>query len=98
MLQSSRQPWLYWQSCTVQRPELLSELSEVQQLQAAMLADIWQLPAISTTIADMLTSIHRSQGKLSATVMRQLLHLQAVPDCLQPLLQRVLLCLLGDLE
>ena len=79
-------------------PDLLSELSQEQQLQAAMLADMWQLPAISTKVAEALTSTHTSQGKLPGTVTRQLLQLQAVPDCLRPLLQQLLLSELGNLE
>jgi hypothetical protein len=79
-------------------PELLSELSQEQQLQAAMLADMWQLPAISTKVAEALTSTHSSQGELSEAVTEQLLHLQAVPECLRPLLQQVLLSVLGNLE
>jgi hypothetical protein len=79
-------------------PELLSELSQEQQLQAAMLADMWQLPAISTAAAGCLTKSLKSQQQLSEAVTEQLLHLQAVPDCLQPLLKQVLLQLLGNLE
>jgi hypothetical protein len=79
-------------------PELLSELSQEQQLQAAMLADMWQLPAISTAAAAALSQTLSLQGKLSEAVTEQLLSLQAVPDCLQPLLKQVLLSVLGNLE
>jgi hypothetical protein len=79
-------------------PELLAELSQEQQLQAAMLADMWQLPAISTAAGDALASTLKVQGKLSEAVTQQLLHLQAMPDCLQPLCKQVLLHLLGNLE
>jgi hypothetical protein len=79
-------------------PELLSELSKVQQLQAAMLADMWELPAISTAAAGCLTDCLRSQGKLSEAVTEQVLRLQAVPDCLQPLCKQALLQVLGNLE
>jgi hypothetical protein len=77
-------------------PELLSELSQEQQLHAAMLADMWQLPTISTAAADALTLT--SQGKLSDAASKQLLGLEAVPDCLQQLLKQLLLALLGNLE
>lgn len=79
-------------------PELLSELSQEQQLHAAMLADMWQLPAISTAAGDALASTLKVQGELSEAVTEQLLHLQAMPDCLQPLCKQVLLHLLSNLE
>lgn len=79
-------------------PELLSELSQEQQLQAAMLADMWQLPTISTQAADALAQTLRAQGKLSDAATKQLFSLTAVPDCLKPLLQQVLLSVLGNLE
>jgi hypothetical protein len=78
--------------------DLLSVLSQEQQLQVAMLADMWQLPAISTKAARALASTLKAQGKLSETVTQQLLHLQAMPDCLQPLAKHLLLQLLGNLE
>jgi hypothetical protein len=86
-------------------PELLSELSQEQHLQAAMLADMYhqqqqqqQLPAISTAAASCLADCLKSQGTLPEAVTQQLLRLQAVPDCLQPLFKQVLLHLLGNLE
>lgn len=79
-------------------PELLSELSQEQQLQAAIMADMWQLPAISTAAAGALADTLSSMGKLSDELMQQLSGLQAVPDCLRSLLKQVLLPLLGNLE
>jgi hypothetical protein len=79
-------------------PELLSELSQEQQLQAAMLADMWQLPAISTAASNALAQTLSAQGKLSDAATKQLIGLVAVPDCLQPLLKKVLLSVLGNLE
>jgi hypothetical protein len=76
-------------------PELLSELSQELQLQAAMLSDMWQLPAISTAAA--LAQTLSTQGKLSVAAAKQLIGLVAVPDCLQPLLKKVLLSVLGNL-
>jgi hypothetical protein len=63
-----------------------------------MLADMWQLPAISTAAADVLAQTLTSQGKLSEAATDQLMHMQAVPNCLQPLMQPVLLSVLADLE
>jgi hypothetical protein len=79
-------------------PELLSELSQEQQLQAAMLADMWQLPAISAQAAAALAQTLSAQGKLSDAATKQLFSLTAVPDCLQQLLKKVLLSVLGNLE
>ena len=79
-------------------PELLSELSQEQQLQAAMLADMWQLPAISAQAAAALAQTLSAQGQLSDAATKQLFSLTAVPDCLQQLLKKVLLSVLGNLE
>jgi hypothetical protein len=78
-------------------PELLSELSQEQQLQAAVLADKWQVPLVSSAAADILAEA-ASTGVLEQAVQQHMLSAQALPECLQPLLKRVLLSLLGDLE
>lgn len=79
-------------------PELLSELTQEQQLQAALLADMWQVPGVSTAAAQALSEALDTEGGVSAAAGEKLLSLQAVPDCLQPLLKRALLALFGDLE
>jgi hypothetical protein len=79
-------------------PELLSELSQEQQLQAAVLADKWQVPNISRAAAELLVKAANTPGALEDAVQDRLLETEALPDCLQPLLKSVLLSLLGDLE
>lgn len=70
---------------------LLMELRQEQQLQAALLADMWQVAGAGAAAADV-------NGHLSAVVMQQLLLMQAVPACLNSLLRKVLLSVFGDLE
>jgi hypothetical protein len=79
-------------------PELLSELSQEQQLQAAVLADKWQVPSVGSTAAALLVNAANIPGTLSEAVQHQVLAASALPDCLQPLQESVLLSLLGDLE
>ena len=79
-------------------PELLSELSQEQQLQAAVLADKWQVPDISSAAAQLLVDAANTPGALSDAVQLQVLTTEALPDCLRSLLKSVLLQLLGDLE
>jgi hypothetical protein len=79
-------------------PELLAELTHEQQLQAAVLADMWQVLDISAAIVDQLTQASASANGLSEAAVQQLLHMPAHPACLQPLLKHVLLSTLGDLE
>jgi hypothetical protein len=78
-------------------PELLSELSQEQQLQAALLADQWAVPHVSSTAAHLLANAVKADGGLSAVVQQRLLQHQ-LPDCLELLLKSVLLSLFGDLE
>jgi hypothetical protein len=79
-------------------PELLSELSQEQQLQAALLADKWQVPNVSSAAAQLLVAAANTPGALAEGVRHRVLAAAALPDCLQPLQQSVLLSLLGDLE
>ena len=77
-------------------PELLSELSQEQQLQAALLADMWQVPDVSTAAVRLLKAAAGTQAGLSEAVRKEVLGLQAIPACLQPLVQHVALTVLGD--
>jgi hypothetical protein len=79
-------------------PELLSELTQEQQLQAALLADKWQVPNVSTAATRLLVDALNAESGLSESVQQQVMGAAALPDCLQPLLRRVLLSVLGDLE
>ena len=78
-------------------PRLLSVLSQEQQLQAAVLADKWQVPNVSSAAAQLLVAAANTPGALAETVQHSVLAAAALPDCLQPLQQRVL-SLLCDLE
>jgi hypothetical protein len=78
-------------------PELLSVLMQEQQLQAAVLADMWQVSDVSAAVVDQLIEAAKA-GKLSEAAEQQLLHMPAQPACLQPLLKHVLLSVFGDLE
>jgi hypothetical protein len=75
---------------------LLSTITQEEQLQAAILADMWQVPDVGTAAANLLAAV--ADGQLSSAVEDRLMHMQAVPSCLEPLLRKVLLFLLGDLE
>jgi len=79
-------------------PRLLSELTQEQQLHAAVLADMWQIDAVSAGAAKLLNSAAQSSNGLSAAVTKQLLSMPAYPDSLVPLVQVVLLDKLGDVE
>jgi len=79
-------------------PELLSELTQEQQLHAALVADMWQIDAVSTNAAQLLERAAQSLDGLSAAASKQLLSMTAYPDCLEALVQVVLLDKLGDVE
>jgi hypothetical protein len=79
-------------------PELLSELSQEQQLQASVLADKWQVPYVSSAATQLLVDAASTSGTLAEAVQQRVLQDPVLPDCLQPLLKGVLLPLLGDLE
>lgn len=76
-------------------PELLSQLPQEQQLQAAVLADVWEIPNVSTAAIAGLT---QAGSGLSEAAEEQLLHMPAHPACLQPLLKQVPLRKFGNLE
>ena len=78
-------------------PKLLADLTPPQQVQAALLADMWQLPAVSGTAVGVLQAATDSKAMASA-VLEQLLSMAAFPDCLQPVFECVLLSQYGDLE
>jgi hypothetical protein len=82
--------------CVPQESGLLLELPQEQQLQAAILADMWQVPNVGSAVAGMLAAA--ADGQLSEAVTDRLLSMQAVPGCLEPLLKKVLLSVFGDLE
>jgi hypothetical protein len=77
--------------------KLLPDLTPQQQVQAAVLADMWQLPTASQTAVEILQAAAQSAVMLSA-VLEQLLCQPAVPQFLLPLFERALLCPYGDLE
>ena len=79
-------------------PELLAELSQEQQLQAAVLADKWAVPHISSAAAQLLVNAVKADGGLATAVQQRVLQDSVLPECLQPVLKSVLLALLGDLE
>jgi len=79
-------------------PELLSELTQEQQLHAAVLADMWQIDAVSTGAVELLKSAAQSSDGLAPATVKQLLSMPAYPECLVPLVQMVLLNQLGDVE
>ena len=78
-------------------PELLSELSQEQQLQAAVLADMWQVPHVSSAAARLLADALKTADGLADAVQQRILQ-GPLPVCLEPLLKRVLLSRFGDLE
>lgn len=63
-------------------PELLSGLSQKQQLQVALLADMWQVLQLTSTAVSRLYSHLQTHKNLTQEVTQQLLDLQAVPDFL----------------
>ena len=79
-------------------PQLLADLSQEQQLQAAVLADKWQVASIKNAAARLLTDAASTEAGLTEAVKQRVLSAAALPECLQPLLKAVLLPLFGDLE
>ena len=81
------QPW----------PELFDSLTHQQQVQAAVLADMWHLPtARAAAMQRLRAAIDSAEG--GTAVLDQLLSLPAMPYCLQALLEQALLRKFGDLE
>jgi hypothetical protein len=66
-------------------PELLSELPQEQQLHAALLADMWQVPGVSTAAVKLLVDAASADQGLSEAAYKQFLQLHAPPTCLLPL-------------
>jgi hypothetical protein len=79
-------------------PELLGELKPQQQVHAAVLADMWQLPvATEAAVAVLKTSADSSTEKGQA-VLEGLVSLKAVPDFLMLLFEKPVLSKYGNLE
>jgi hypothetical protein len=71
-------------------PELLSELTLTQQLQAALLADMWQAPNVSTAAVNSLSTAAKKPGAvLPMPAVEMLLGLPTWPDFVLPLLPHV---------
>lgn len=70
-------------------PELLSELTQVQQLQAAVLADMWEVPDVSAEVVRLLLAAADSATGLTEHLALYYAQMPAVPSCLLPLLQQV---------
>jgi hypothetical protein len=71
-------------------PQLLSELSTTQQLHAALLADMWQAPNVSTAAVDSLSTVAKRPGAvLPLPAVEMLLGLPTWPDFALPLLPHV---------
>ena len=77
-------------------PKLLAGLTPQQQVQAAVLADMWQLPAASQAALALLQVAITNSDRLSA-VLEQLCSIVAVPDCLLLLFEQAWLTKYGDL-
>ena len=67
-------------------PKLLADLTPQQQVQAAMLADMWQLTAASEAAVALLQEPGSSDRQ--SAVLEQLVSMAAVPDCLMPLFEQ----------
>jgi hypothetical protein len=81
--------------------KLLTALTPKQQVQAAVLADMWQLTAASDAAVGVLQEATRPQlGGLSkaSAVLEQLLSITALPTSLMPLFNQALLRKYSNLE
>jgi hypothetical protein len=79
--------------------KLLDDLTPQQQVQAAVLADMWQLPAaINSAVGVLQVAVAGSAGSRVSAVLDELLSLAAVPDCLLPVFEVTLLSKYGNLE
>jgi hypothetical protein len=72
-------------------PGLLSELPQEQQLQAALLADMWQLPQLSTAAVHVLLQAAPEPAGLTDSLVQLFLGLPAHPRPVLPLLDDVVL-------
>lgn len=80
-------------------PELLSKLTQVQQLQAAVLADVWGLPEVSTEAVRLLLATADTGAGLTYETVMYYSQMNAVPSCMVPLLPKVLaVCLDSSTE
>jgi len=64
------------------------ELSQEQLLQAAVLADMWQIPGVATAAVQLLVNAAMGPG-LSEAAAKAFLDLEAIPNCLLPLFSAV---------
>ena len=78
-------------------PELLGGLIPQQQVQAAVLADMWGLKVASKAAVAALQSAIGCTDTVSA-VLDELLSLRDMPSCLLPVFEQILLSKYGDLE
>jgi hypothetical protein len=67
--------------------KLLADLPPEQQVQAAVLADMWQLTAACKAAVAVLEAVIYDTDSLAA-VLETLLNLDAVPDCLSPVFEQ----------
>jgi len=70
-------------------PELLSELPQEQQLHAALLADMWEVPDVTTAAVQLLVKAAKTNAGLKPGLPQLYLAHEALPDCLLPLLPSV---------
>jgi hypothetical protein len=74
-------------------PELLAELPQHQLLHAAVLADMWQVPAVPAAAVQLLTAAAAAQlsdsSGFTAAFVDQCCAMQHHPRCLLPLLGHV---------
>lgn len=68
-------------------PGLLSELTQVQQLQAAVLADMWEVPDVSKEAVKLLLGAATSYTGLTEELALYYTQMPAIPSCLLPLLE-----------
>jgi hypothetical protein len=79
-------------------PELLFDSTQEQQLQAALLADKWQVPSVSTEAMLQLLDALSSNSGLTTAVKQRIITGPALPGCMKTLMKSVLLAELGDLQ
>jgi len=64
------------------------ELSQEQLLQAAVLADMWQVPDVATAAVELLVDAANRPG-LSEAATKAFLDLEVIPNCLLPLFSAI---------
>jgi hypothetical protein len=75
--------------------KLLADLTPQQQVQAAVLADMWQLPDVSAAAVEALKTAICCTDNLAA-ILNQLLRTVPLPDCLLPVFEHSWHVLLHD--